>query len=75
MRDVAAATQCTPGVCRIGQQSFDGFGHQMESKLTCIAAALALGLEFVHLPFVGKAHGEMVTAMIRTISKLVRIKK
>ena len=58
MRDVAAATQCTPGVCRIGQQSFDGFGHQMESKLTCIAAALALGLEFVHLPFVGKAHGE-----------------
>ena len=50
--------QCTPGVCRIGQQSFDGFGHQMESKLTCIAAALALGLEFVHLPFVGKAHGE-----------------
>jgi hypothetical protein len=58
MPDVQGATQCTPGVCRIGQQSFDGFGHQMESKLTCIAAALALSLEFVHLPFVGKAHGE-----------------
>ena len=58
MPDVQRATQCTPGVCRIGQQSFDGFGHQMESKLTCIAAALALSLEFVHLPFVGKAHGE-----------------
>lgn len=59
MRHVHEAdTHCTPGVCQIGQQSFDGFGHQMESKLTCIAAALALGLEFIHLRFIGKAHGE-----------------
>ena len=44
--------------CHIGQISFDGFGHQLESKMMCIAAAMHLGLRYVHVPFQGKAHGE-----------------
>ena len=55
------ACSTTPGLCAIGQQSYDGFGHQLESKFTCIAAALIVGAEYVHVPFRGKAHGENVT--------------
>ena len=57
-----AIAQCSTaqGVCAIGQQSYDGFGHQLESKFTCIASALVVGAEYVHVPFRGKAHGEDV---------------
>lgn len=44
--------------CAIAQRSYDGFGHQLEAKLTCIAAAHSLGLDYVHVPFSGRAHGE-----------------
>ena len=61
----ATPTMLTPPTqacrCRIGQRSFDGFGHQLESKLTCIAAARALGADYVHIRFAGKAHGENVS--------------
>ena len=45
----------------VGQVSQDGFGHQLESKLTCFAASLLVpGAEYVHVPFRGIAHGEDV---------------
>lgn len=46
----ASATGCS--TCRITSRSFDGFGHQLESKLSCIAAAALLeDTEYVHTPF------------------------
>ena len=42
---------CTPAPCRITQRGWDGFGHQLDGKLTCIAAAAALSIEYVHVPF------------------------
>ena len=49
------------GRCLVGQVSQDGFGHQLESKLNCYAAALLVpGAEYVHVPFKGIAHGEDV---------------
>lgn len=49
---------CPPSACRITQTSFDGFGHQLEAKLSCIAAAAALNLTYFHAGFKGHAHGE-----------------
>lgn len=49
------------GSCLVGQVSQDGFGHQLESKLSCLAASLLVpDAEYVHVPFAGKAHGEDV---------------
>lgn len=42
---------CTPASCTISQRGWDGFGHQLEAKLSCIATAEALNLSYVHIPF------------------------
>ena len=44
---------CTPSSrCRIAQRARDAVGHQLESKLSCVAAAALLGLDYVDIPFV-----------------------
>lgn len=55
-----AAVPATASPCKIGQISYDGFGHQLESKMSCLAAAVHLGAEYIHVPFRGRAHGEDV---------------
>lgn len=44
-------------VCKVSSHSKDGFGHQMSSKLSCIASAAAVGAEYVSAPLDGNAHG------------------
>lgn len=43
--------------CMISCTGSDGYGHQLEAKLTCIAVAQHLGLEYVHIPFFSMEHG------------------
>ena len=50
--------ECTPGVCQLSSASSDGFGHQLDAKLSCIAVAHRVGMKYVHTPFRGSAHGE-----------------
>ena len=55
-RTCAAATRgesvyaCTPGRCQIGSESWDGFGHQLDAKLSCIAVAAASDADYIHIP-------------------------
>lgn len=37
--------------CMISCRGDDGLGHQIEAKLTCVAVAHMLGLEYIHMPF------------------------
>ena len=46
-----AASACTPGRCRIASRGRDAFGHQLEAKLSCVAAARLLGLDYIDIPF------------------------
>ena len=50
--------ECRPGVCQLSSASSDGFGHQLDAKLSCIAVAHRIGMRYVHVPFRGSAHGE-----------------
>jgi hypothetical protein len=50
--------ECVPGSCKLSSGSWDGFGHQLDAKLSCIASAAQLGMEYIHVPFRGHAHGE-----------------
>lgn len=43
--------------------SWDGFGHQLEAKLSCIAVAAALKMEYVHVPFRSHVHGQNSEAL------------
>jgi len=49
--------------CMISSQGGDGMGHQLESKLSCIAVARFLGMEYIHNPLLGNAHGLNSTKM------------
>ena len=42
--------------CLITQSGRDGVGHQLEGKLSCIAMAPLLGMQYVHKPFWHVAH-------------------
>lgn len=49
---LTSGADCTPGRCRIATSlSSDGFGHQLDAKFSCVAAAAVLGLQYVHTPF------------------------
>jgi len=49
--------------CLLSQSGEDGIGHQLEGKLSCMAMASFLGMEYVHKPFFTMQHvgnpGEM----------------
>ena len=63
------AASCTKGsgVCLVASRSFDGLGHQLEAKLSCIAATRHFGFEYVHAAFKGKAHRENLGSLERTL--------
>ena len=42
--------------CLITQSGVDGIGHQIEGKLSCMAMASFVGLEYVHKPFITMQH-------------------
>jgi hypothetical protein len=48
---------CVQDTCKLSSGSWDGFGHQLDAKLSCIAVAAHLGIEYIHVPFRGHAHG------------------
>ena len=61
-----AATSSVPAVgelqpqeesnCLLSQSGKDGIGHQLEGKLSCMAMASFLGMEYVHKPFFTMQH-------------------
>ena len=42
--------------CLLSQSGRDGIGHQLEGKLSCMAMASFLGMEYVHKPFFTMQH-------------------
>ena len=42
--------------CLLSQSGKDGIGHQLEGKLSCMAMASFLGMEYVHKPFFTMQH-------------------
>lgn len=64
--------------CRyfISSDGSDGVGHQIEAKLSCLAAAVTLNMTYVHFPIERLEHGTDPTRMedlfglSRTIAKL-----
>ena len=42
--------------CLLSQSGTDGLGHQLEGKLSCMAIASFLGMEYVHKPFFMMSH-------------------
>jgi len=44
--------------CMISATGTDGFGHQLESKLSCMAVAEDIGLDYIHVPFGSMEHGQ-----------------
>ena len=59
--------ECRPGVCQLSSASSDGFGHQFDAKLSCIAVAQRIGMKYVHVPFRGNAHGESSLAPLEAL--------
>ena len=59
--------ECRPGVCQLSSASSDGFGHQFDAKLSCIAVAHRIGMRYVHVPFRGNAHGESSLAPLEAL--------
>lgn len=59
--------ECRPGVCQLSSASSDGFGHQFDAKLSCIAVAHRIGMKYVHVPFRGNAHGESSLAPLEAL--------
>jgi len=49
--------------CYISCSGADGVGHQMESKISCLATATALNITYVHQPMHNADHGEAADAM------------
>lgn len=49
--------------CMISQKGEDGFGHQLEGKLSCMAVAADLGIKYIHTPFKDIEHGEAGSSM------------
>lgn len=48
---VAKTTGTSSGQkCMISAESKDGMGHQIEAKISCIAVAASLSMEYVHIP-------------------------
>jgi hypothetical protein len=44
--------------CMISATGADGFGHQFESKLSCMAVAEDIGLDYIHIRFVSMEHSQ-----------------
>lgn len=56
--DRSLSPQQEESICLLSQSGGDGIGHQLEGKLSCMAMASFLGMEYVHKPFFKMAHVE-----------------
>ena len=59
------------GTCVFTQAGHDGFGHQLEGTLSCLATSMVVpGVKYVHTPFAtyGVAHGTVEADRMRMVS-------